>query len=234
MRNFLENSMSEIEKQKKNESYIVRFMQHKPTALYDIGVGPKTEWRTLSEIFPQMSVHGVEANPELIDFLLKSNWIGQLLNNAVTQKIGKTEIKIFSEELLDSSILNLKSRNQIRKHDVDCISLDEADLAFNKQSQILLWMDIEGSELDALKSGFSLLRSGRVRWINLEVREVPSWEGGCSSSEIDEFLVGAGFKKVASYNHHPKSGHWDSIYFHIDEPVTASPTYRDVPIKSRS
>jgi hypothetical protein len=67
-------------------------------------------------------------------------------------------------------------------------------------------MDIEGYELRALRSGQALLRSGRVKLLNPEVRH--RWNGktgGCTENEVDAFLADFGYRKVFVYNHYPSS-----------------------------
>ena len=204
--------MQYSEKQKRLELFVTKYIKNAPQALYDIGVGPKSEWKTLGEYYPDMKIFGVEANPRMYDFILDEGFPGMLLNNAVFSESGSMELKMYREDGLDASILSIQSRKVSATYIVECITLDEADNKFGNQNEILLWMDIEGAELAALISGTSLLRSRRVKWINLEVRENPPWDRGCKASEVDAFLTSQGFSKVAEYNKHPHVGHYDAIY----------------------
>ncbi len=63
-------------------------------------------------------------------------------------------------------------------------------------------MDVEGSELAALQGGQALLSSGRVRWINLESRDVAPIPGHPTTAEIDALLASHGYDKVLRYNVH--------------------------------
>jgi hypothetical protein len=97
-------------------------------------------------------------------------------------------------------------------------TLDRFDEQMGQPERILLWIDIEGNELAAFRSGPRLLASGRVRWINLEERcagHRPA-EGWCDPRELDSFLTLNGYKRVAEYNRH--ATHQDVIYIHKDEP----------------
>lgn len=200
------------DKQRRLELFITKYIKSPPGALYDIGVGPKSEWKTLGEYYTNMKIFGVEANPRMCESIMGEGFPGILLNNAVFNEPGIMELKIYREDGLDASVLPIKSRKISATYLVDCITLDEADIKFGNQDEILLWMDIEGAELAALMSGTSLLNSGRVKWINLEVRENPPWDQGCKASEVDSFLVLHGYFKVAEYNKHPHVGHYDVIY----------------------
>jgi hypothetical protein len=119
---------------------------------------------------------------------------------------------LFREDGLDASVLPIDNRPIKKRYKVEAITLDQADQIFGCQNDILLWMDIEGAELMALKSAPKLMQSKRVKYINLEVRENPPWSGGCKASQIDSFLVDLVYKKVIEYNKHPHVGHYDVIY----------------------
>ena len=204
--------MTSQDNQKRNELYITRFIETSPTALYDIGVGPKTEWKYLGEHYPEMDVYGVEANPDMCTRIIESGFRGVLLNKAVFDRPGFLELKVYRDDGLDASLLSIDKRRVSKRHNIECITLDEVDRLFGYKSGILLWMDIEGAELSALKSAPNLMSSKRVSWINLEVRENPPWADGCTASDIDTFLLGHGYKKIVEYNRHPHIGHYDVIY----------------------
>lgn len=195
-----------------HEKVISRYIKSPPSALYDIGVGPKTEWKTLGELYPELKIFGVEANPDMCENIHKSGFTGMLINYAIYDQPGTLDLFVYREDGLDASLLKIKDRPVSKKYCVDCITLDAADEMFSKQKEIILWMDIEGAELAALRSGEKLLRSKRVRWINLEARENPPWEKGCKGSDIENYLLGLGYKKIIEYNKHPKVGHCDIIY----------------------
>jgi len=204
--------MQYSDKQRKLELFITKYIKSDPGVLYDIGVGPKSEWKTLGEYYPNMKIFGVEANPKMYELIIAEGFPGILLNNAIFNEPGFMELKMYREDGLDASLLPIKNRKVTARYKVECMTLDQADTIFGKSDQILLWMDIEGAELSALMSGPALLNSGRVKWINLEVRENPPWDHGCKASEVDSFLVLNGYSKAAEYNKHPHVGHYDVIY----------------------
>lgn len=216
-------------KQRKNEQYIVRFMTTPPSALYDIGVGPKTEWLVFRDLFPDLALCGVEANPEMARSIRDNGWSGKLLENAVYSSRGTMKFNTYMESGLDGSLLDIPKRPISSTFTVEAITLDDADREFGKLDNIVLWMDIEGAELTALQSGPELMASRRVKWINLEVRDNPPWVGGCSAGEVDEHLRGMGYVKVADYNHIHTTGHYDTIYRHESVEQNPKPTPNHVP-----
>jgi FkbM family methyltransferase len=193
----------------KNETYISRFLDKNLSwSLYDIGVGPKTEYFSLSNVIPKLKVFGTEPDPRQFKYL-KDNFNkirGVLLNYAVSDEpIHTKEMFLFPTDLKISGFIR-KSKLKI---DVKITSLDNLDTIFEFQKRIILWMDIEGYELKALKSGQNLLKSGRVKFINLEVRKEKT-EFFPTKEEIDIFLINFNYTKLKDYNFH--STHHDTIY----------------------
>jgi len=208
------NSYAQKQKQRANERYIARFVARGrgPLAMYDIGVGPKTEWATLGAVWPGMRLFGCEPHPGQYEFLIRNGWPGVLANVAIGQPEGIRRLHTHPTQMC-SSLVVPRGGDTV---DVKVWSLDRFDQQMGRPGRILLWMDIEGGELEALASGPELLSSGRVRWINIEERKpgrVP--EGWPDPKEIHGLLDGYGYRREKAYNHHPT--HHDVIYRHKDE-----------------
>ncbi|QDU76874.1 hypothetical protein Pan97_39310 [Bremerella volcania] len=201
--------------QQQYESVICRFIHGVPGALYDIGVGPKTEWRTLSRKYSAMHVFGCEPHPVQHEKLLDADFPGPLARVAIGENEGAATLHVPTHDLKCCSLLPVPYANATCQ--VEVWTLDRFDVNMGEQERILLWLDIEGSELSALRSGRRLLASGRVRWINLEERRgghcpATDW---CDPKALDAFLTKQGYVRVADYNRH--STHQDAIYVHKDE-----------------
>ena len=105
--------------------------------------------------------------------------------------------------------------------DVDVWMFDRFDQHMDCPDGILLWLDIEGSNLSTLRSGPRLLVSGRIRWSNRGERRAghcPA-SGWCDPQELHQFLTDHGYVRIADYNRHPT--HQDVIYAHREEPCSA-------------
>jgi FkbM family methyltransferase len=188
------------------EAVICRFIRKPPAALYDIGVGPKSEYNTLKRIYPKMEVFGCE--PLVKHYGLIGKFPGTLWPVAIGEGMCA---EIYYEQNQELTASMLTRTEQSESCTVPMWSLDELDAAAHHQKRILLWMDIEGMELEALKTGERLLESHRVRWINLEERigeNVP--EGWCTSEQLTEYLDFYGYSRVREYNRH--TAHMDVIY----------------------
>jgi hypothetical protein len=91
-------------------------------------------------------------------------------------------------------------------------SLDSLDRELGPFSQVVIWADIEGSELRMLQGAVSLLESGRVLGLNLEVRPVPFAAGWCVEEEVDAFLHRFGYARARVYAERGRGHHYDAIY----------------------
>jgi len=195
-------------KQEVQEAFISRCIQGAPTTLYNIGVGPKSEYLTLKTIYPEMAVFGCE--PLVSQYKgLKKRFNGELLEVAIGTKSGKSKIYFEEGKELCASMLKKGAGRQSKK--IDVITLDEFDELCGKPERILLWADIEGMELSMLKSGPKLLASGRVRWINMEEHKADTE----TIESINALLEKVAFERTIEYNKHP--GHQDVLYVHKDE-----------------
>jgi len=201
--------------QQQHEAVVCRFIRGVPGAFYDIGVGPKSEWQTLCHKYPTMPVFGCEPHPDQYQKLLGAKFPGPLAKVAIGETEGVATLHVPTHDLKCCSLLPVPYADTT--YEVEIWSLDQFDVNMGEPDRILLWLDIEGSELSALRSGRRLLASGRVRWINLEERRnghCPA-SGWCDPKDLDTFLTDLGFVRVTAYNRHPT--HQDAIYVHQDE-----------------
>jgi FkbM family methyltransferase len=136
---------------------IAKFVRGAPLALYDIGVGLKSEWRTLRKLYPQLKVYGCEPHPATYQTLLRDGFPGPLLNVAIGEADGTATLFDIADDAKRASLLPLGDSE--RQIPTDVWTLDRFDREMGRQDRILLWMDIEGTELAALRGGTELLDS---------------------------------------------------------------------------
>jgi FkbM family methyltransferase len=189
---------------------------------YNIGVGLKNESSNIKKEFfsrysKKINLFGVEPIQEIYN-VVKEIFEGQLLLNAIDPFFKKKKITINLSNPENSGFLNEKvfeKKNRYISQFVNCISLDKFDYINKKKDKILLWMDIEGHELNALLSGAKLMSSGRVKLINLEARNYTE-NYKCSFNQIHFFLTSIGYEIQTIYNVHLKKNkvvsHFDTIY----------------------
>jgi hypothetical protein len=68
--------MGSISPQQQRERFIAQYIVQPPVALYDIGVGPKTEWEELPKLWPNMKVYGCEPHPAIYRELIRRHFPG--------------------------------------------------------------------------------------------------------------------------------------------------------------
>jgi FkbM family methyltransferase len=194
---------------KSSELMVCHYLKKTPEAFYDIGVGPKSEWITLHKKYPSMKLYGCEPHTNMYHKLL-ATFPGDIIHVAISNYSGKGVLNAYPEDDGRQSSLMDRNKNSVAIP-IDIWTLDEFDKHFNSPEDIILWMDIEGSELKALQGGIELLSSGRILAINLEVRDdVRGVSGWCTATEVDDFLITYGYKMVKKYMDH--GTHWDVIY----------------------
>jgi FkbM family methyltransferase len=183
-----------------------------PQAMYDIGVGCFYEFHTLKIIYPDMQVFGCEPCKSEYDEALPM-FTGKLLNIAIGAKSGYEPLHVSGHGQGGSSLFPAIGETRPIEY-IHVWTLDMFDKWAETPDKILLWMDIEGSELDALKGGHELLSSGRVEWINLETRDAP-FAGHPTTKEISEYLRQYNYVPIHRYNvqgAYPEAP-GDTIYF---------------------
>jgi FkbM family methyltransferase len=197
-----------MNKQEIQEAFIARLIDTPPATLYNIGVGPKTEYLTLKGIYPEMEVFGCEPLAEKYEGLCE-RFNGKLLKVGISDKPGTSSIFYNESAMMGANMLN--KRKGDKRTTITTITLDEMDATFGNPDRILLWADIEGMEHRMLKSGPDLLASGRVKWINLEEHlDNPS-----AIKKVDQLLATFDYERVVAYNKHPN--HQDVVYVHASE-----------------
>jgi FkbM family methyltransferase len=175
------------------------------------------------QLYQQMNVPGVlfiEANPAVFQ-QLEENLAGidtmLAIQCAVSDRNGTVILHITSEDQ-SSSILPLKHHKvlypniqEIHQINVPCTSLDDLldDLQLDPSDFNLLYLDIQGAELLALKGAIHLLPY--IDAINTEINYEELYEGCALIHEIDEFLETYGFERVETTTpYHPTWG--DAFY----------------------
>ncbi|TES92944.1 MAG: hypothetical protein E3J87_03410 [Candidatus Cloacimonadota bacterium] len=172
----------------------------------DVGVGkPNSEAWSREEDF---TIIGLEPDTNRYNNL-KDVYPGKLLNMVVSEKSGEIEcwedsregVVLFLGEGLVETFKKVKKK---------AIKLD--DLEWGNFNEIHIWADIEGSELLMLKGATGMLSSGKVKWINLEIRKNPPIEGWARAEEVYGFLDKRGFKPGVSLGQLHERKHRDVIF----------------------
>jgi FkbM family methyltransferase len=183
------------------------------SVIFDIGSLHCLESSEFSKKFTNSKIYAFEANPESYSVCLDNTKDIEnisVINKAVNSYDGKCTFRpINSEKTVTtwfdgnrgaSSLFKANgSYDHIEKYvqdeiEVPCTRLD----SFCKENDIdridLIWMDLQGAELIALKSLGKMLSTVKVIHTELEVN--PMYDGQCLFADVNSFLIDMGFVRV--------------------------------------
>lgn len=142
---------------------------------------------------------------------LKDVYPGKLLNVVVTDKDGEIECWDDSKEgvmlFMREHSMAQGNFKMVRKKTIKLDSLE-----WRAFDEIHIWADIEGAELLMLKGATEMLSSGKVKWVNLEVRKNAPAKDWCAAKQVYEFLDKYGFKSRTLLTQLNEKTHRDVIF----------------------
>ena len=167
-----------------------------PKYVVIIGTGPNPlEGHLFKGVWPACKVRGVEACKDQCE---KANRLFYTIHAAVVEH-PNLDVTLYRRcGMLIASSIFLRPGGKNYRVRVPAITLNS--LAENMEligSSVFLWMDCEGSELNALRGGSKLLDS--VKWIHLEVTPVPNREGWPSAEDIHTWMERNSYELVCSH-----------------------------------
>lgn len=188
----------------------------------DIGAADGRHTEKLARSKRRSRVIAFEADPNTFALLKQRKTLQQprieLVHAAVSSRSGMTSFNIIGDKvtghwraggssLLFRSEKGLRVAREISQETVKAVTLSEF-LASppNTKGNIALWIDVEGASYEVVR-GMTQVAS-RVAFLQLEVEEVPYWEGEKLKPEIAKELAGLGFVELA---HGPGLQH-DAIF----------------------
>jgi FkbM family methyltransferase len=224
---FRSNVLGEVTDGKLNIQELCRQYAIAPRGVIHVGAHEGTEITAYQHMGAQ-KVLFVEANPAVFE-RLQANLTGMpdvlSVNCAIGDRNGTVDLHVTSFDQ-SSSILPLKHHQEVYPHITEThqITVQSKTLDTLLQEQELnpsdfniLNIDIQGAELLALQGATNWLKS--VELINTEVNYEELYEGCALIDQLDEFLEGHGFQRVATTTPiHPSWG--DAIY--VKKPAITS------------
>lgn len=186
---------------------IERYLNRELKAIIEAGAYDGRDTAKLAKFWKSAAVHAFEPIPDLYKKVVDST--SALTNVAVYQLalVGSDETEIVintfdsdSESHGSSSILEPTLHVQVapkvvfnKKISVRATSLDKWAEDNHVLAADLIWLDLQGAELEVLQSSTNLLKTAQA--IHIEVSRKPLYEGAPTIAEIDAFLSGFGFKR---------------------------------------
>ena len=158
------------------------------------------EAQTVRIKYPHVWCVGFEPNRELFKYQLLHGFPGPLFDVALWSRAVPLTLQVPTGRARSSSVFR-EFMEDTDTHVVQAVALDDI---CETMDNIVLWLDIEGAEKEALLGAKKTLK--RTLLINLESLDddVLHW--------YDNFLANYGFRRVDTWNTSAVNGMCDAIY----------------------
>ena len=177
------------------------------SAIIECGCHTGSDTRKLAELFPNNTIHGIEANTTLYNENVKNN----IYSNCVFHNMGLSNIngnRLFyidtdpkgdagaSSFLKANPASGLSHLSKIElPQEVNCITLNKFMDNNNIEDLFLLWLDVEQHEFEILEA-CSPQTLKKIKYIYTEVNYQELRKDGKKYNDVYDFLYRNGFKEV--------------------------------------
>ena len=189
---------------------IADLLEWKPDLIIQVGVGlVHKEVEVLHQEWPECEWIGFEAHPDIASKVNKE-YPGSLFPIAVTDVPGSTTLYTPSRHKDGSSLWSVQ--DDCKPIEVSASNLDSlvSRKKLDESKEVLLWLDCEGGELNALKGSEEII--GRVNVINVEMTALPPSTGWCKPHDLHRWLRDHRFIRQWTHTQRSTSGQYDAIY----------------------
>ena len=175
--------------------------------ILEAGAGFGTQTKIFAECFPKGKIYAFEPVSELYEVTKNAtkNYPNvTLFNSALAEKNkNKVNIRVSKNRQHESSTTLKPNENFVRfypkidlstQREVDAIDLETVIMNLRLLKIDLLWLDLQGAELQILKDAESSL--GKIVYIYLEVANQLFFQAGSTKNEVERFMVENQFEKV--------------------------------------
>lgn len=183
-----------------------------PKFVIMVGVGVNCEEiDVMRETWKDFELYGFEASKGVFDALNKNQFPGHLKHCAIWNENCTKQLHVKPGWKDGSSLFESRQDQEQRKQErVVCRTLDslfDNPASFNTGA---LWLDCEGSELQALQGAEGLIECIDV--VNVELTSVGRGEGWSNPLDVHVWLVEHGFRHAYIHTIRPCIGQRDAIY----------------------
>jgi hypothetical protein len=140
------------------------------------GPADATEAQDMREKFPNVCIIGFEPNPMFYNVQLARGFPGRLVQEALWRDWRELELKAVSDRK-NSPWQDQRNASAVKydvaryTYRVRANTLDNYSLAYGPFEDVILWIDIEESELPCLEGAVGLMSAGQIRLVNAEVHD---------------------------------------------------------------
>lgn len=185
---------------------IEQYLPRPPGWLLLGGPADANEAQYARRVWPNIKVVGVDPNTSVIEWQLEHGWPRDCpLIKAALYNIHDGWVHT-SDKGLDLRHTWVSAPSDTPSRLARTVTWDALDIEYGPFHDAIMWMDIEGSELEAIQGAENILSRGAVQLVNVEqIDRVAD-----KNKEVDRILTGYGFKAVRDWNDSPSC--WDRIY----------------------
>jgi FkbM family methyltransferase len=192
---------------------VAELLEWRPDTILQIGVGlHHEECEAFKEAWPKVKLVGCDPEPGIAKNLRKiypgefhEVGMGQYVHNNILHSEPKHK---------DGATLFIPSEGSEKCQTYE-VRIDTIDSYFGKMKQwwgeVLLWLDCEGSEMNALMGGKEFIER-EVKVVNVEMTAKPRGVGWGTPFEIHNWLKDSGFKRQWVHTQRSCRGQYDAIY----------------------
>jgi len=183
-------------------------------AIVDVGSYNGDTCLTFSKHFPGLKIFGFEPNPTIYREAEKScrnNANISIQNCAIGATSGSILLHISSNGV-SSSVHSFEDEKQFQHTETISVPIRTLDSQMKGEKVLLLKLDVQGHELNALKGAVNLLKN--TAFVLTEMSNHSTYQEGCNYHEVDEFLRINSFKLVNLTSAYSNTGltEFDSLY----------------------
>lgn len=175
--------------------FLFNFLKRAPAWFLLGGPGQGDEGQVIKVAFPDCKVIGWEPCPSLFEWQREGNFPDLLLPSALSDACGAADFVVTPDHPMCSTLRAGYRDGGTRQ--VEAMTLDAADALYGPFDNALLWLDIEGSEMAALRGAVKLFARRAIALVNVEVMLT---EEETTGKEMAALMMAYGFEKL---------DHWD-------------------------
>jgi FkbM family methyltransferase len=201
--------------------------------IFDIGSRDIKESITLAKTFTEAKVYAFEPTPENI-VMCQNNYADlsadlkyriSLIRSAMNDTTGKIKFYPLDEQNSRSKNFGVASKFKLidglngtflgehwvqKEVEVDAYAMDDFCKENNIEGPDLIWMDVQGAELDVLKGGKNSILNTKI--IMTEAGSKAYYDGHALHPDIDKYLTDKGFVEVKEVRKYCHEYEFDVVY----------------------
>ena len=193
---------------------IVPYIKTTPEWLILGGPGDGNEAQCAAKMYPGIQIIGLEPLEQMREHQLSNGWPveAKLLPYALSDTHGMVEMCINPDNFRASSTIPnwcaaAPATDRAKALIVETVTIDSLNDPNDPFRKVILWLDIEGSEITAIRGATQLFDSGEVILVNVEITDrYPE-----HAAKVNSLLTHYGFREVRRWNVQPGLVH-DRIY----------------------